>query len=125
VRLAAGVVTVVGMVTVGQVLAFAVASFILIVIPGPSVLFVIGRALAHGRRTALATVVGNAAGVYVVAACVALGLGALVQRSALLFAVVKLAGAGYLVWLGVKAIRQRGSLREVLAQADPLAAGGG
>ncbi len=124
-RLAAGVVTVVGMVTVGQVLAFAVASFILIVIPGPSVLFVIGRALAHGRRTALATVVGNAAGVYVVAACVALGLGALVQRSALLFAVVKLAGAGYLVWLGVKAIRQRGSLREVLAQADPLAAGGG
>ena len=124
-RLAAGAVTVVGMVTVGQVLAFAVASFILIVIPGPSVLFVIGRALAHGRRTALATVVGNAAGVYVVAACVALGLGALVQRSALLFAVVKLAGAGYLVWLGVKAIRQRGSLREVLAQADPLAAGGG
>jgi threonine/homoserine/homoserine lactone efflux protein len=121
VQLAAGVVTVVGMVTIGQVLAFAVASFILIVIPGPSVLFVIGRALAHGRRTALATVVGNAAGVYVVAACVALGLGALVQRSALLFAVVKLAGAGYLVWLGVKAIRQRGSLREVLAQADPLA----
>jgi threonine/homoserine/homoserine lactone efflux protein len=46
----------------GQLLAFAVASFIMIVIPGPSVLFVIGRALAHGRRTALATVVGNAAG---------------------------------------------------------------
>src|ERR1700681_3772791 len=109
------------MVSAGPLLAFAVASFIMIVIPGPSVLFVIGRALAHGRRTALATVVGNAVGVYVVAACVALGLGALVQRSALLFTVVKLAGAGYLVWLGVKAIRQRGSLREVLAQADALA----
>ena len=82
------------MVSIGQVLAFAVASFILIVIPGPSVLFVIGRALAHGRRTAPAMVVGNAAGVYVVAACVALGLGTLVQRSPLLFTVVKLAGAG-------------------------------
>ena len=52
---------------------FALASFVLIVIPGPSVLFVIGRALAHGRRIALASVVGNALGVYVVAACVAFG----------------------------------------------------
>src|ERR1700724_3706882 len=105
------------MVSAGQLLAFAVASFIMIVIPGPSVLFVIGRALAHGRRTALATVVGNAAGVYVVAACVALGVGTLVERSAVVFTVVKLAGAGYLVWLGVKAVRQRGSLREALATA--------
>jgi threonine/homoserine/homoserine lactone efflux protein len=106
------------MVSASQLLAFAVASFIMIVIPGPSVLFVIGRALAHGRRTALATVVGNAAGVYVVAACVALGVGTLVERSAVVFTVVKLAGAGYLVWLGVKAIRQRGSLREALATAS-------
>ena len=83
------------MVSAGQLLAFAVASFIMIVIPGPSVLFVIGRALAHGRRTALATVVGNAAGVYVVAACVALGVGTLVERSAVVFTVVKLAGADH------------------------------
>ena len=48
----------------------------LIVIPGPGVLFVVGRALAHGRRTALATACGHAAGNYVVAACVAVGLGA-------------------------------------------------
>jgi threonine/homoserine/homoserine lactone efflux protein len=105
------------MISAGQVLAFAVASLILIVIPGPSVLFVIGRALAHGRRTALASVVGNALGVYVVAGCVALGIGTLVERSAVIFTLVKLAGAGYLAWLGIKAIRQRGSLRDVLAQA--------
>ena len=58
-----------------SVLAFAVASVILIVIPGPSVLFTVGRALAYGRRTALATVCGNAAGNYLVASCVAVGLG--------------------------------------------------
>ena len=69
------------------------ASFILIAIPGPSVLFVVGRALAYGRRTALASVAGNAAGLEVVAACVALGIGTLVERSALVFIGVKLAGA--------------------------------
>src|SRR6266571_611001 len=65
-------------VSTGQLAAFAVASFILIVIPGPGVLFVIGRALAHGRRTALASVAGHAAGNGVVAVCVALGVGTVV-----------------------------------------------
>ena len=50
------------MVSVSQLAAFAAASYILIVIPGPSVLFAVGRALAYGRRTALATVAGNAVG---------------------------------------------------------------
>src|SRR5262249_58310443 len=98
------------MVSAGQVGAFAVASFILIAIPGPSVLFVVGRALAYGRRTALASVAGNAAGLEVVAACVALGIGTLVERSALVFIVVKLAGAGYLIWLRIRAVRQRRGL---------------
>ena len=65
----------------------------LIVIPGPGVLFVIGRALAHGRRTALATACGHAAGNFVVAAFVAVGLGAILQRSATAFVVVKVVGA--------------------------------
>jgi threonine/homoserine/homoserine lactone efflux protein len=98
------------MISSGQLLGYALASFVLIVIPGPSVLFVVGRALAHGRRTALATVCGNAAGNYVVAACVALGIGTLVARSMAVFTVVKLAGAAYLVWLGVQAIRHRKTL---------------
>ena len=85
------------MVSVSQLEAYAVASPILIMIPGPSVLFFIGRALAHGRRTALATVAGNAVGLEVVAVCVALGIGVLVERSALVFTLVKLAGAGYLI----------------------------
>jgi len=105
------------MVSVSQLEAYAVASFILIVIPGPSVLFVIGRALAHGRRTALATVAGNAVGLEVVAVCVALGIGVPVERSALVFAVVKLAGAGYLIWLGIRAVRQRRGMASAFAAA--------
>ena len=92
----------------------------LIVIPGPGVLFVVGRALAHGRRTALATACGHAAGNYVVAACVAVGLGTILQRSATVFVVVKIAGALYLVLLGIHAIRHRKSLATAFAAvAEP------
>ncbi|MEU4095825.1 LysE family translocator [Streptomyces sp. NPDC026673] len=98
------------MVSTDRLLAFAAMSLLVIVIPGPSVLFVIGRALAHGRRTALASVLGNFIGSYLLVVAVALGLGSLIERSLTLFLVVKLAGAGYLVLLGVKAFRHRGEL---------------
>ncbi|MFJ4485429.1 LysE family translocator [Streptomyces longwoodensis] len=94
-----------------RLLAFAAMSFLLIVVPGPSVLFVVGRALAQGRRAALTTVVGNTLGAYVLVVAVALGVGSLVERSVLVFTALKLAGAAYLVYLGVKAWRRRGSLR--------------
>ena len=103
------------MFSTGQLLGFALASLVLIVVPGPGVLFVVGRALAHGRRTALATALGHAAGNYMVAACVAVGLGALLQRSAQAFVIVKIAGALYLIWLGIHAIRRRKSLAEAMA----------
>jgi threonine/homoserine/homoserine lactone efflux protein len=105
------------MLSTGQLLGFALASLALIVVPGPGVLFVVGRALAHGRRTALATACGHAAGNYVVAACVAVGLGALLERSVQVFVIVKVAGALYLVWLGVHAIRQRKSLAGAMEAA--------
>jgi threonine/homoserine/homoserine lactone efflux protein len=105
------------MVSAGQLAAFAAASFVLIVIPGPSVLFAVGRALTYGRRTALATVAGNAVGLEVVAVCVALGIGTLVERSVLVFTLVKLAGAGYLIWLGLRAVRQRRGLASVFPTA--------
>jgi len=98
------------MISGAQLLGFTLASLVLIVIPGPGVLFVVGRALAHGRRTALATACGHAAGNYVVAACVAVGLGAILERSATVFVVVKLLGAAYLIWLGIHAILRRKSL---------------
>jgi threonine/homoserine/homoserine lactone efflux protein len=103
-----------------NLLGFMAASLVMIIIPGPGVLFVIGRALAHGRRTALATAVGHAAGNFVVAAFVAVGLGAILQRSATAFVVVKVIGAAYLVWLGIQAIRHRKSLADAFAAvAEP------
>ena len=111
------------MISSGQLLGYAIASFLIIVVPGPGVLFVVGRALAHGRRTAIATAVGHAAGNYVVAACVAVGLGTLLERSAQVFIAVKLAGALYLVWLGVQAIRHRQALAEAMSGDVPARAG--
>ncbi|MEU1073021.1 MULTISPECIES: LysE family translocator [unclassified Streptomyces] len=99
------------MVSMESVLAFAAMSLLVIVIPGPSVMFVIGRALAHGRRVALATVLGNLLGSYLLVIAVAWGLGALVERSTTVFVGVKLAGAVYLVYLGVQALRHRKEMR--------------
>lgn len=109
---------------IDHLVAFALLAFVLIVVPGPSVLFVIGRALSLGRRAALATVLGNAAGVCLQLALVALGLGLVVERSALVFSVVKLVGAGYLAWLGVQAIVRRRALAEALTVPAPGGRGG-
>jgi threonine/homoserine/homoserine lactone efflux protein len=106
-----------------QLLGYSIASLVLIVIPGPGVLFVVGRALAHGRRTAIATAAGHAAGNYVVAASVAVGLGTLLQRSAQAFVAVKLAGALYLIWLGIQAVRHRKSLADAMSAATGPRAG--
>lgn len=95
------------MITLDQVLGFGLAALILIAIPGPSVVFTIGRALAYGRAVALATVVGNSFGLLVIVVLVALGLGVVVQESIEVYTVLKLLGAVYLVWLGVQAIRHR------------------
>ena len=105
------------MISAGQFAGFAAAAVVLIVIPGPGVLFVVGRALAHGRGTALASVAGHSSGNFVLAVCVAFGIGAIVERSATFFTVIRLAGAVYLVWLGVIAFRRRGSLARVLTEA--------
>ena len=109
-----------GMFSTGQLLGFMVASLVMIVIPGPGVLFVVGRAMAHGRRTALATAAGHALGNLVVGAFVAFGLGAVLQRSAEVFIAVKVAGAAYLVWLGVQAIRKRSTLELTYAGGGPV-----
>jgi threonine/homoserine/homoserine lactone efflux protein len=90
-----------------SLLAFALASVALIVIPGPSVLFVIGRSLSLGRLGGLLSVLGNALGMLPLVIAVALGIGAIVAQSLLLFTVIKFVGAGYLVYLGIQAIRHR------------------
>lgn len=87
--------------------AFVVASVLLILMPGPSILFVIGRSVAYGRLAGVLSVVGNALGMLPLLALVALGVGALVAQSVVIFTIIKVIGAGYLVYLGVQAIRHR------------------
>ena len=103
------------MVPASHILAFAAVVTVLVAIPGPSVLFTVSRALTVGRRAALLTVVGNELGLCVQVVAVAFGVGAVVQRSAQVITVVKLAGAVYLAFLGVQAIRHRRSTAEALA----------
>lgn len=97
--------------TSSQLAAFVVASFLFIQVPGPSLLFTIGRALTVGRRDALLSVVGNTVGLVAQVVCVALGLGALVAASATAYTALKLVGAAYVVWLGIQAIRHRADAR--------------
>lgn len=98
-------------------LSFALASVVFVAVPGPSVLFVISRGVAFGRRAAVLTVLGNAAGVYLQVVAVAAGVGPVIERSAVAYHALKLLGAAYLVWLGVDAIRHRRSLGAALGQA--------
>ena len=99
-----------------QWIAFLVASILFIQVPGPSVLFMLGRALTVGRRDALVSVAGNGLGLVVQAMLVAVGLGAVVAASATAYSVLKLAGAAYVVYLGVQAIRHRGDARRALLE---------
>jgi threonine/homoserine/homoserine lactone efflux protein len=105
-------------------LAYAALVIVLVAVPGPSVLFTIGRALTVGRRSALLTVAGNAAGLCGQVVAVAFGLGALVQRSATAFTILKWAGSLYLIYLGIQAVRHRRSVAEALrAQVRPVPPG--
>jgi threonine/homoserine/homoserine lactone efflux protein len=98
-------------------LTFALTSLVLIVIPGPSVLFTIGRALSLGRRGALRSVLGNATGCCLQVVAVAVGVGALVERSSELYLAIRYLGAAYLIFLGVQAFRHRRALADALATA--------
>ncbi len=80
---------------------------VIILAPGPSVLFVIARAIAWGRATAVFTVAGNVTGAFSLSVFVALGLGPILQRSELAYIAVQWGGGLYLVYLGIDAIRKR------------------
>lgn len=90
-----------------NLVAFSVLSLVIIVIPGPSVLYSIGRALAWGKRAALISVLGNATGVGVQILAVAFGLGALVIALPPLFFGLKLGGALIILVLAIQAIVAR------------------
>jgi threonine/homoserine/homoserine lactone efflux protein len=94
----------------GRLAGLFVVALAIIAVPGPSVLFVVSRGVALGRRAALATVVGNEAGLLIQISAVAVGLGPIVERSIAVYTVIKIVGAGYLIYLGARAFRHRGDL---------------
>ncbi len=98
--------------------AFLAASLLLAITPGPAVVFLLTQTLAHGRRAGLASVGGIALGNFGNAAAASLGLAAVFAASATAFAVVKLAGAAYLVLLGLRALRSRPRGRQDAPPAD-------
>lgn len=98
-----------------NLLAFLAAAIVLVIMPGPTVLFVVGRSLALGRRGGLLSVVGNALGLIPIVAAVAFGVGALIAESVVVFTIIKYAGAAYIVFLGIQAIRHRRRTAEGVA----------
>jgi threonine/homoserine/homoserine lactone efflux protein len=86
---------------------YIVAAMVIILAPGPSVLFVIARAIAWGRATAVFTVAGNVTGAFSLSVFVALGLGPVLERSELAYIAVQWGGGLYLMYLGIEAIWKR------------------
>jgi len=86
---------------------YLIASMVIIIAPGPSVLFIIARAIAWGRKTAVFSVVGNVSGAFLLSVLVALGLGPILQHSSLAYSAVQWGGGTYLIYLGVDALRHR------------------
>lgn len=111
------------MVTMHQVLGFGLVALVLIAIPGPSVVFTVGRALTYGRAVALTTVVGNSLGLLLALVLVSFGLGDLVSTSDVAFEALKLGGAAYLVWLGIQAVRHRHGIEVTSDDAGPALGG--
>lgn len=105
-------------------LAFFAASFVLAVTPGPGVFFVVARTLAHGRRAGLASVAGVALGNLGNAVAASIGLAALLAVSSLAFTAVRIAGAAYLVWLAIQAVRARTPVDATRAALGTTAARG-
>lgn len=87
---------------------FAAASLALVVVPGPSVLYIVGTSIAQGRRAGVASMLGVQAGALIHVFAAAIGVSALLASSAAAFDIVKFAGAAYLVWLGVQRLRHAG-----------------
>jgi len=90
-----------------SLVSFLLVALVVIVVPGPSVVFVIGRAMILGTKGAVLSVLGNAIGVGIQIIAVALGVGSVVYASPTAFFVIKILGAGFLVFLGVQGILHR------------------
>jgi threonine/homoserine/homoserine lactone efflux protein len=102
-------------------LLFLAASIAITVAPGPDNLQVLARGISQGRAAGLVAALGFAAGISFHTTLAALGVAALLKSSPIAFEAVKLAGAAYLVWIGIKAIRRKGLSSAHERPSQPLA----
>ena len=100
-------------------LAFVAACIVLVIVPGPTVTLFIANSLRHGTRAGLLNVAGTQLGLTLMIAIVLAGLASLIEAMGWWFVWVRLAGAGYLVWLGIKLLRSSGSLATPTAAPKP------
>lgn len=108
------------MISAADLTGFLIVALVVIVIPGPSVVYTIGRALVLGKKAAILSVLGNAIGVGFQIVAVALGLGAIITQSPELFFFVKVFGALFLVYLGLSAIwHRKAALDTKILEAPP------
>ena len=103
---------------------FISAALVLLLIPGPAVLYVVARSVQQGRLAGFVSELGIHAATLVHVLAAALGLSALLASSALAFGIVKYAGAAYLIWLGLKKIFGRPEVADVDGQSEATATGG-
>ena len=94
--------------TTSRLLTFAAAALVLLLIPGPAVWYIVARSVSQGRRAGLTSVLGTTTGALVHVLAAAFGLSALLRASAMAFGVVKVLGAGYLIYLGLRTLSARG-----------------
>jgi threonine/homoserine/homoserine lactone efflux protein len=99
---------------------YIVAALVILIAPGPSVLFVVARAIAWGRLTSVLTVLGNTLGALVLSTLVALGVGPVLQRYEVAYIAVQWGGGLYLIYLGIDAIRQRKVHASDMTNQGPL-----
>jgi homoserine/homoserine lactone efflux protein len=92
-------------------LAYCLAAVAILVVPGPTVTMIIANSLRHGARAGMLNVAGTQAGLLIWLAVAVLGLAAAIKAMGVWFDVVRIAGAAYLVWLGIGLWRSRGELR--------------
>ena len=104
-----------------RITEYLIAAIIIIIAPGPSVLFVIARAVSWGRKISVLTVAGNVTGSFVLSTLVALGLGPILQRWHIAYVGVQWGGGLYLINLGIEAIRQRAVHAADMTNQGPLA----
>jgi homoserine/homoserine lactone efflux protein len=100
-------------------LAYLAACVVIIVVPGPSVTLIVANSLAHGTRAGLLNVAGTQVGIAAIIALVGVGLASLIEALGWWFEWVRLAGAAYLIWLGVKLLRSSGALGGTRAAPQP------